>query len=102
MFAKTLLATALVASMAKGKATTDPEKWAKYPEFAAAAGVWKHDFEAHEVKTDDGYTLTVMEVLPNKGTAQLNPLLAIHAMGNNPHDWLNYGLASPEYDPMLI
>ena len=48
-----------------------------------------------------------MEVLPKdgwfkKGKAPKEPMLAIHAMGNNPHDWLNNGLADPDKAPMPL
>ena len=39
---------------------TDKEK---YPDFADLLGWYDYDFEAHEVKTEDGWYLTLFHIL---------------------------------------
>ena len=99
MFANTLISAALLGCLALAEESTNLEK---YPKMYSATGIWGYDFKAHEVVTDDGYTLSLMEILPKHGTGDKEPMIAVHACGSNPHDWLNYQLAAPENTPLLL
>ena len=59
-------------------------------------GVYGYDWEPYEITTDDGYTLTLMNVTKkrsaHKANAPLNPLLMVPAMGSNPDSWLSVAI----------
>lgn len=54
-------------------------------------GIYDYDWDPYEIKTEDGYTLTLMNITKKRSAAvadaPLNPLLMVPAMGSNPDTW---------------
>ena len=71
-------------------------------------GIFGYDWEAHEIVTDDGYTLTLMHVTGASGAfskkvdKKLSPVLVQPPMGSNPHSWLNMNFTASAENPMLL
>ena len=106
MFTRALLSAAAIGTFVS--AQSDDTK-AKYKEWAAIIGVWGYDWEAHEVVTADGYTLTLMHVTKKSGILEddvnknLPPVLVQPPMGSSPHSWLEIDLMpTPVQTPMLL
>ena len=71
-------------------------------------GIYGYEWEAHEVVTDDGYTLTLMHVTKESGAfakkvdPKLSPILVQPPMGSNPHGWLDVNFMASTETPMLL
>ena len=85
MFSKALFTSAILAlSSTVVQAQTDDEK-AKYSDWTGALNLYRYDWKPYEVKTEDGYTLTIMNVTKKHSNwrikADLNPVIVQGALG---------------------
>ena len=88
MFSKALFTSAILAlSSTVVQAQTDDEK-AKYSDWTGALNLYRYDWKPYEVKTEDGYTLTIMNVTKKHSdwrvTAKLNPIIVQGIPGIQP------------------
>jgi len=69
-------------------------------------GIYDYDWEPYQITTEDGYTLTLMNVTKKTSaervTASLNPLLMVPAMGCDPAFWLQSSLTGGDTDNALF
>ena len=56
-----MLANNLLSSISKSIAATD------YPEFASDMAYWGYTWDAHKIKTEDGFVLTTFHITGKNG-----------------------------------
>jgi len=92
MFVRTLFTSA--AFFVCTEAATDAQKQ-QYSMFSTQMGIYGYDWDPYNITTEDGYTLTLMNVTKKTSAqtadASLNPLLMVPAMGSSPDAWLSVG-----------
>lgn len=88
MFNKAMFASAILAlSATVVKAQTDDQQQ-KYSDWAGALNLFRYDWMPYEVKTEDGYTLTLMNITKKHSAwrvkAKLNPIIVQGIPGMQP------------------
>ena len=63
-------------------------KVAAYPEYAAVLETYGYDWEPHEVKTEDGWYLTIFRIKPEVKDPSKLPLYMVHGSMDSAAGWL--------------
>lgn len=100
MFSKALLTSALFASLSV--AQTDQMK-ADHPDLAESLGIWKYDWMMHDVVTEDGYHLGLLEITAEGGRIRngyaddnYSPVLTVQEPGISPYFSLGRAFAGED------